>query len=416
MGEDKMNTSIYRAMLIFVLMILSSAIVFGTIQSELSDQGTGVRARSEGTLLATGNLSVEIWDSPTAGAIVYNETFTNAIVNGSWNVMLGENAPLYLQFNKKYYKDYKINGEDVSFTNSTGGTIARQTFYSPLGELGSDTNASGSYSVAMGYNTTASNTVSTAMGANNVASGVFSTAIGDSNVASGWASTGMGSQNTASGDYSTAMGIGTTANGVVASTAMGANTISSGFGSFAVGIGATASGSASIATGVSTNASGNRSTAMGSNSIAGGVTSTAIGDNVKAIGDQSVALGFDTYSGGTHATALGAYTNAGGYASTAMGSASKASADYSFAWGGDNCQYVDSTMCNNTRSGVFAVFGGLCVAGATNACPNIPDGTIDALNYSIGGTAGITQTISLNGTSGTCTLTITGGIITGTTC
>jgi len=134
-----MNNSIYRVMLIFVVLLISSSVALAIIQSDLADQGRGVKDRSSGNLLATGDLSVEIWDSPTGGNIIYNETFANAISNGSWDVLLGDNGaiPLYLQFNKKYYKDYKINGEDVSFTNSTGRTMDRQPFYSPLGGINS---------------------------------------------------------------------------------------------------------------------------------------------------------------------------------------------------------------------------------------------------------------------------------------
>ena len=42
------------------------------------------------------------YEASSGGTLVYNETFTSAIVNGSWNVMLGENSsnPLSLEFGK----------------------------------------------------------------------------------------------------------------------------------------------------------------------------------------------------------------------------------------------------------------------------------------------------------------------------
>ena len=49
--------------------------------------------------------------------------------------MLGENTsnPLSLEFGKTYYKDYKINGQDLNFTDYQGNIVDRRFFYSPLG-------------------------------------------------------------------------------------------------------------------------------------------------------------------------------------------------------------------------------------------------------------------------------------------
>jgi hypothetical protein len=117
----------------------------GALPVSLSDQGTDVKNSTSGEIITLGNLTVEIYDSLAGGGLIYNETFTSAIANGSWNVMLGESAgnPLYLEYGKKYYKDYKINGEDAGFTNLTGDTVPRQFFYSPLGDIAeSDMNQS----------------------------------------------------------------------------------------------------------------------------------------------------------------------------------------------------------------------------------------------------------------------------------
>ena len=86
----------------------------------------------------------------------------------------------------------------------------------------------------MGYQTQASGTYSTAMGVNTTASGNYSTAMGDYTTASGYNSTAMGYQTQASGNDSTAMGTNTTASGGV-STAMGFGTATQDYASTAIG-------------------------------------------------------------------------------------------------------------------------------------------------------------------------------------
>jgi hypothetical protein len=114
--------------------------VSATLNVSFSDQGTDVASRSTGELLESGDLSVTVWDALSDGNLIYNETFTGAIVNGSWNVMLGENSSnsLSLEFGKTYFKDYEIDGEDANFTNLTGSVVDRQFFYSPLGDITDD--------------------------------------------------------------------------------------------------------------------------------------------------------------------------------------------------------------------------------------------------------------------------------------
>jgi len=45
--------------------------------------------------------------------------------------------------------------------------------------------------------------------------------------------------------------------------------------------------------------------------------------------------------------------------------------------GGANCTSAVGS-CNNTIPSVFAVYGGLCIANATAACPAITDGSVKA--------------------------------------
>lgn len=120
---------------VLVCMLALASIVSATSNTVLSDQGTSVRNISSGSLLESGDLTVFIYDAVTGGNLVYEEGFTAAIVNGSWNVMLGENVSLALTMNQPYWKDYGINGESVDFMNMTGSLVDRLRFYSPLGSV-----------------------------------------------------------------------------------------------------------------------------------------------------------------------------------------------------------------------------------------------------------------------------------------
>ena len=101
--------------------------ISASLNISLADHGSNIRNKSSGVLLNSSNLTVEIYDSLSGGALIYNETFNYSIINGSWNLMLGENSsnPLSIEFGKVYYKDYLINGENVNFTNLTGENVDR---------------------------------------------------------------------------------------------------------------------------------------------------------------------------------------------------------------------------------------------------------------------------------------------------
>ncbi len=118
-----------------LFLILLSANTYAALPFSLSDQGTDVKSISTGNALAIGNLSVEVWSEESGGTLVWNRTYTNGISNGTWNVMIGEQDALNLEYGKKYWKDYAINEEDVNFTNGTGQVVDRQFWYSPLGEI-----------------------------------------------------------------------------------------------------------------------------------------------------------------------------------------------------------------------------------------------------------------------------------------
>ena len=120
--------------IIFILVVLSSmSFATAALNVQLSDQGTGV-SYYNGTLVNSGDLTVLIYDSSVGGNLIYSETFSGAILNGSWNVMLGSgDVDLPLEFGGVYYKDYIILGEDAQFDGND-----RQAFYSPLGDIDQD--------------------------------------------------------------------------------------------------------------------------------------------------------------------------------------------------------------------------------------------------------------------------------------
>jgi len=77
----------------------------------ISDQGTNVREVATGNLTVSANLTIDIYDSLTGGTLIFEKNFSNAIANGSWNLMINP----ALEYGKSYWKDYQINGEDLDF-------------------------------------------------------------------------------------------------------------------------------------------------------------------------------------------------------------------------------------------------------------------------------------------------------------
>ncbi len=158
------------------LIILFSLIILSAVKAipiEISDQGTDVKEASTGNKLVLANLTVEIWNAASGGAKIWNQTFANAITNGSWNVMLGETVQLDLEFGEKYWKNYIVNTDDINFTNRTGSNADRLEFYSPLGVIEREyvnftsLNISGAVKISgnlnmSGYNITSVNTISNA--------------------------------------------------------------------------------------------------------------------------------------------------------------------------------------------------------------------------------------------------------------
>src|SRR3989344_2069058 len=112
----------------FPLIALLSLIIFSGISSAalLSDQGTNVKQNATGNLLQLGNLTIEVYDASSGGNLIYSLESGDAIVNGSWNIMINPTT----EFGKSYWKDYKINGEDLDFDGNE-----RIEFQAPIGQI-----------------------------------------------------------------------------------------------------------------------------------------------------------------------------------------------------------------------------------------------------------------------------------------
>lgn len=108
-----------------ILLLMTVFLLQGVLAVDvlLSDQGSDVQYLN-GTTLESGDLNIQIYDSESGGSLLYNNTFSNSITNGSWNVQIS----VELEFGEFYWKDYAINGDDLDFDGAE-----RIRFQSPLG-------------------------------------------------------------------------------------------------------------------------------------------------------------------------------------------------------------------------------------------------------------------------------------------
>lgn len=109
-GSGENYNIVDLAFLILISIFFFQNIIFASAFL-ISDQGTNVREVNTGNLKAVANLTISIYDSPIGGNLIFEQSFGDAIINGSWNVMISPN----LEYGKTYWKDYQINGEDLDF-------------------------------------------------------------------------------------------------------------------------------------------------------------------------------------------------------------------------------------------------------------------------------------------------------------
>lgn len=193
-------------------------------------------------------------------------------------------------------------------------------------------NASGCYSVAIGYASRANKNFGVSIGTGSNVSGYNSIAIGMNAIAYGSETMALGSQSNASGANSISIGVNSNSSGS-GGVAVGNNTKSTAPDSIAIGNVSNASGTCSISIGKNANASDLYATAIGYKSNASGVNSTASGQFANASGESSAAIGYNSVSIGESSIAVGDATKSIGFASTAVGPLSNASGCASTAVG-----------------------------------------------------------------------------------
>lgn len=113
---------------IFFLVLASGALA---IDQLISLQG---RITSSGSPVNNGNLKITIFTQATEGTAVFDSgtSYYTTIQDGYFDVMLGSQTTLDLNYNQYYYIDMEINGVDIDwnsqerlkFESTSGDTIA----------------------------------------------------------------------------------------------------------------------------------------------------------------------------------------------------------------------------------------------------------------------------------------------------
>src|SRR3989344_3869269 len=122
--------AIIFVLLIVFTFILSLSFFVSAVNDLMSLQGN---VKQNGLNLASGNLTVVIFDAYSAGNIIYNSTgeFNNSINDGKYDVLLGNSTnELSLEYGKFYFIEMYVNNEKFSFNGST-----RQIFQSSVGNI-----------------------------------------------------------------------------------------------------------------------------------------------------------------------------------------------------------------------------------------------------------------------------------------
>ena len=308
----------------------------------------------------------------------------NATAMGPSSFALGDSA--YADDSASYAIGLKARATGFKSLAIGSGGIA----YNTNGQVWTQSEASGNYSVAIGNGCIASGPFSFAIGILDTCEGYYSMAFGYGTHSSGYNSTTLGNYTKASGSNALAIGSYCEAHGassfaagynsIVAATASNATAIgyqsaalesfsfalgfmdtTTGWGAYALGYQSKAEGNTSFALGANVRATGISATAMGNQTIASGQTSFALGNRTTASGDysfssgylstasgnssatfgstteatgnNSIAIGYHTDAIGDQALAGGLFTSASGTNSVALGYYSNAEGDYSFAIG-----------------------------------------------------------------------------------
>ena len=116
---------------VLVIILLSVIPLVIAVDDLISLQGN---VKQSGANLASGNITVTIYDAFTGGNMVYNSTtdFNSAISSGEYDLVLGNSSnTLSLNYGQYYYMEIYVNNEKITYQD--GAT--RQIFQSSVGNI-----------------------------------------------------------------------------------------------------------------------------------------------------------------------------------------------------------------------------------------------------------------------------------------
>ena len=111
---------------VFCVLVMILAVPVVAFDDLLGLQGNVFN--STGGRVTSGNITVQIHTEEVGGSQVYAETFTGAINNGEYDVLLGNVTVLDLDQDRAYWMEVLIDGQDMNFS-----AHSRQVFQSSVG-------------------------------------------------------------------------------------------------------------------------------------------------------------------------------------------------------------------------------------------------------------------------------------------
>ncbi|MBR9690844.1 hypothetical protein GOV08_04115, partial [Candidatus Woesearchaeota archaeon] len=102
-----------RSIVIFLVFFLALAPVFAS--QLITYQG---RIGQNGQALSSGNITVYLYDQAAGGSLVWSDTFTDSIINGYFDVVLGSGNALNIIYGRRYFLDMDVNGQDINWSGS----------------------------------------------------------------------------------------------------------------------------------------------------------------------------------------------------------------------------------------------------------------------------------------------------------
>jgi len=121
-----------RLFLLMTILLISATSINAYV---MFDQAVDVKYNN--VEINLGNLTVLLYRASIGGTPILNRTFTNKIVNGSWDIYF--NITNTTQ-GETLYKDYRLNAQDIDFKDINGTDIERLPFTISFGETINATN------------------------------------------------------------------------------------------------------------------------------------------------------------------------------------------------------------------------------------------------------------------------------------